>query len=126
MGPSGSGKSTLAGLLLRFLQTTGGAIRLGDRCVEEYSLAFYYSYFGYVSQKTTLFNLSVRENIAMGWTAVPLERIQEVCGTVRLRETVENLPQGYETLLAKRACSCRAVRCSGSHLPERWSEIRRF
>lgn len=102
MGPSGSGKSTLAGLLLRFLQTTGGAIRLGDRRVEDYSLAFYYSYFGYVSQKTTLFNLSVRENIAMGWTAVPLERIREVCETVRLRETVENLPQGYETLLGEK------------------------
>ncbi len=34
----------------------------------------------------------------MGWTAVPLERIQEACERVRLHEFVEKLPQGYDTV----------------------------
>lgn len=102
MGPSGSGKSTLAGLLLRFLQPTGGALYFGGRDASDYSLAFYYTYFGYVSQKTTLFNVSIKENIAMGWTAVPLDRIYEACARVRLHETIEKLPQGYDTILGEK------------------------
>lgn len=101
MGASGSGKSTLAGLLLRLQSPTNGRILLGGKPVEDYSLAFYYSFFGYVCQRVNLFGLSIRDNIAVGWPHVPFDRIQEAAHQVRLHEVVEALPQGYDTVLGR-------------------------
>ncbi|OGV70678.1 MAG: hypothetical protein A3K19_33240 [Lentisphaerae bacterium RIFOXYB12_FULL_65_16] len=101
MGASGSGKSTLVSLLLRFQTPTRGHIFLGGKDIEDYSPRFYYSFFGYVSQRINLFNFSVRENIALGWHQVPFDRIQDAARQVQLHEVIEALPHGYDTVLGR-------------------------
>jgi ATP-binding cassette, subfamily B, bacterial len=98
MGPSGSGKSTLAQLLTRFLQPTGGKILFGGKDIRSYPMAFYLSFFAYVSQEMHLFRETFRENIAMGWYGVPMDRIREVASLVRIKEAIEALPAQYETI----------------------------
>lgn len=101
MGHSGSGKSTLAQLLIRFLRPAGGEILFGGKNIEEFPMSFYLSYFAYVGQETHLFRQSFRDNIAMGWYGVPLERIREVAGLVRMSEAIEKLPRGYDSVFGE-------------------------
>lgn len=108
MGVSGAGKSTLMGLLLRFYEPEQGEILLGGRPVEGFDPAFFYSFFGYVSQRTNLFDLTIRENVSLGWHEVPEDRILEVLEVVRLKDVVERLPRGLDTPLGD-----RGVRLSG-------------
>ncbi|MBP7864442.1 MAG: ABC transporter ATP-binding protein [Acidobacteria bacterium] len=102
MGASGAGKSTLMGLLLRFYEQDRGEIRFGGKPVGSYDPAFFYSFFGYVSQRTNLFDLTLRENVALGWHAVPEDRVWAVLDVVRLKEVVEALPRGLDTPLGPR------------------------
>lgn len=101
MGPSGSGKSTLLHLLMRFQKVTGGDILFGGKNIDHYPLPFYLTFFSYVSQKTHLFKLSVQDNVAMGWYHVPAELVTNAVKTVRMHETVTELPNGYDTVLLK-------------------------
>lgn len=66
VGRSGSGKSTLATLLMRFYQPGSGRILLDDEPIESFLLADYRKQFALVSQQVTLFNDSIRNNIAYG------------------------------------------------------------
>lgn len=101
MGPSGSGKSTLLHLLMRFQKVTGGEILFGGKNIDHYPLPFYLTFFSYVSQKTHLFKLSVLDNVSMGWYHVPPELVTNAVKTVRMHETVTELPNGYNTVLSK-------------------------
>ncbi len=102
VGPSGSGKSTLAQLITRFLKPETGEILFGGKDVESYPLPFYLTFFAYVRQETHLFRETFRENIAMGWYGVPLERIKEVAALVRIADVIESLPEQYETVFAEK------------------------
>jgi ABC-type bacteriocin/lantibiotic exporter with double-glycine peptidase domain len=99
MGQSGSGKSTLVNLLLRFAVPDAGTITLGDYDIQRYPIAAYLSHFGYVRQETYLFNLSVKENIVLGWGGVPDFLIEDVIAKVGLKETIESLPGGYDAII---------------------------
>lgn len=98
-GTSGKGKSTVIQLLLRFLQPDAGRILMDGRDISGYSLPLYLSYFSYVSQSTYLFNLSLRENIAMGWPGTPHDVIVRAAKMVRMHEIIEQLPAKYDTVI---------------------------
>ena len=66
VGKSGSGKSTLAGLIPRFYHPQGGEILVDDTPLNDYELANLRSHMAIVSQQVTLFNDSIRRNIAYG------------------------------------------------------------
>ncbi|BBK35704.1 ABC transporter permease [Allostella sp. ATCC 35155] len=97
MAPSGSGKSTLVDLLLRFREPQTGTITLGGVDSRHIALPVWLTYFSHVAQKTHLFNLSVAENIAMGWYGVPADQIRRVARLVRMDRVIEALPEGYDT-----------------------------
>jgi ATP-binding cassette, subfamily B, bacterial len=101
MGQSGSGKSTLAQLITRFLVPNAGHVLFGGKDVRSYPLAFYLSFFAYVRQEAHLFKVSFRDNIAMGWYGVPMDRIREAASLVRMNEVIERLPMQYETVYAE-------------------------
>ncbi len=102
VGPSGSGKTTLVNLIPRFYEPQQGAIRLNERPVQEYTLASLRRNIGLVSQDSFLFNLSVRDNVAYGLPEVDDTAVVQACKTAYAHEFVEQLPQGYDTLLGER------------------------
>ncbi len=101
MGQSGSGKSTLAQLITRFLAPSSGHVLFGGKDVRSYPLAFYLSFFAYVRQEAHLFKVSFKDNIAMGWYGVPLDRIKEAASLVRMNDVIERLPMHYDTVYAE-------------------------
>ena len=66
VGRSGSGKSTLASLLPRFYDVERGHITLDGTDIQSYELSNLRRHISFVSQQVTLFNDSLRNNIAYG------------------------------------------------------------
>ncbi|MDT0643801.1 ABC transporter ATP-binding protein [Zunongwangia sp. F363] len=104
VGENGAGKTTLIKLLLRFYEPTEGEILLDGIPVKKYNQAAYQQYFGVIFQDFVKFELTLRENIAMG-------EIQEINDQQRLdsaaqkslaQEVVAEMPLGYNQQLGKR------------------------
>jgi len=101
VGQTGSGKTTLVNLLTRFYDVDEGAILLDGRDVRDYRLQDLRGAFGVVLQDTSLFAMSVRENISYGRTGVPLEDIVRCAREVGADEFISRLPEGYDTVLVQ-------------------------
>ena len=102
VGRSGSGKSTLANLIPRFYHHDQGQILLDGLDVEDYTLRNLRRHIALVTQHVTLFNDSVRNNIAYGDLAgAPLEAVQQAAGDAYAAEFIEKMPQGYDTLVGE-------------------------
>ncbi|WP_312762972.1 lipid A export permease/ATP-binding protein MsbA [Stutzerimonas balearica] len=102
VGRSGSGKSTLANLIPRFYHHEAGQILLDGEDVEAYTLRNLRRHIALVTQQVTLFNDTVANNIAYGDLAgAPLEDIREAARAAYADEFIEQMPQGYETLVGE-------------------------
>ncbi|VXC14985.1 Lipid A export ATP-binding/permease protein MsbA [Pseudomonas sp. 8Z] len=102
VGRSGSGKSTLANLIPRFYQHEQGQILLDGLAIEAYTLRNLRRHIALVTQHVTLFNDSVRNNIAYGDLAgAPLEAVQRAAADAYAAEFIEKMPQGYDTLVGE-------------------------
>lgn len=108
VGASGAGKSTLADLLPRFQEATTGRVLLDGIDVRELRLGELRSLFGIVTQETILFHATVRENIAYGVAGATEEQVRAAARAANAAEFIEQLPDGYETMLGE-----RGVRLSG-------------
>ncbi|WP_283135120.1 peptidase domain-containing ABC transporter [Rhizohabitans arisaemae] len=99
VGASGSGKSTLAKLLLALHTPTEGEIRYDGVPLPELNLRTLRRQFGVVTQDPSLFNGSIRENIAFNDPDATLERIVDASVLAALHDEVMAMPMGYETML---------------------------
>lgn len=97
MGPSGCGKSTLAKLLQGFYQPTEGAIKIDGHDIRHLSANELRACFGVVPQETMLFSGSIYDNIVLGSAHASFEDAIFACKAAGIHETIEALPQGYQT-----------------------------
>lgn len=102
VGASGSGKTTLTSLVPRFYDPTSGRLTVDDHDVRRVTLASLRSQIGLVTQETTLFNDTVRNNIAYGLCDVPLDRVIEAAKAAHAHPFIERLPEGYDTVVRER------------------------
>ncbi|KAL3102064.1 hypothetical protein niasHS_003473 [Heterodera schachtii] len=99
VGPSGCGKSTVVQLLERHYDPIGGSICVDGVDIRQLSIRHLRHCMALVGQEPTLFNLSIRENIAYGLTEKEAteERITRAAKIANIHQFVETLPQKYET-----------------------------
>ena len=112
VGSSGSGKSSLVNLIPRFYNLKQGSILLDDKDIKDYSLASLRQQIAIVSQKVTLFNSTIYSNIAYGDLAdKSAKQVKAAAKMANAHEFIENLPDGYETLIGD-----DGVMLSGGHV----------
>jgi ATP-binding cassette, subfamily B, multidrug efflux pump len=102
LGKTGSGKSTIINLIPRFYDPTGGKVLIDGIDVREVTLNSLRSQIGIVLQETTLFQGSVRENIAYGRPGATLEEVQAAARAAQADDFIKDLPEGYETQVGER------------------------
>ncbi|MFC5368720.1 ABC transporter ATP-binding protein [Salinirubrum litoreum] len=108
VGPTGAGKSTLLKLLPRLYDADAGAVRIDGQDVRDVTLRSLRRAIGYVGQDPFLFYGTVRENVRYGTFDASDAAVEEAVRRAQAHEFVENLPDGYDTLVGE-----RGVRLSG-------------
>jgi ATP-binding cassette subfamily B protein len=102
VGPSGGGKSTIVNLLLRQWDPQGGEIRIGERKLMDFPLADVQRLFAVVSQRSYIFNDTLRENIRMGKYDATEEELWAACDKAGLTDWLKTLPDGLDTQAGER------------------------
>jgi ATP-binding cassette, subfamily B, bacterial MsbA len=105
VGPSGGGKSTIADMIPRFYDPDSGSILINGCDLREIDLEGLRKNLGVVTQETVLFNDTLRNNIAYGEEDIPLERIKLAASVANALEFVEELPDGFDTLIGERGAT---------------------
>ena len=105
VGPSGAGKSTLVDLIPRFYDTLSGAVKIDGKDIKELKINSLRSLMGIVTQETFLFDDSVKANIAYGVENISDERVKNAAKAANAHEFIQNLPEGYDTIIGERGVS---------------------
>lgn len=108
VGPSGAGKSTIMNLIPRFHDIDAGTITIDGTDVRDATLESLYANISLVSQEVTLFDDTVRANIAYGKPDASDDEIREAARHAAALEFIDDLPDGFETQVGE-----RGVRLSG-------------
>ncbi|HET8840544.1 MAG TPA: peptidase domain-containing ABC transporter, partial [Ktedonobacteraceae bacterium] len=101
VGRSGSGKTTLGSLLLGLYLPTTGNIFYDDLELRTLNYQTVRAQFGVVTQSSTIFSGSMRDNIALNDPSIPLEKIQQVARAAAIHDDIVQMPMGYETLVSE-------------------------
>ncbi len=96
VGPSGAGKSTLVSLLLRFWED-GGAIHIGGRPLNGLTQDDAHRLVAVVSQRTHLFNTTVRENLRIARMDASDDALRAAAQSAQVDEFIMTLPEDYRT-----------------------------
>ncbi|MED6342222.1 MAG: lipid A export permease/ATP-binding protein MsbA, partial [Pseudomonadota bacterium] len=100
VGRSGSGKSTLASLLPRFYDAKRGVIKLDGIDINDFQLASLRQQIALVSQQVTLFNDTLRNNIAYGDLAdIDDAEIMLAVQRAHADEFINAMPEGLDTIV---------------------------
>ena len=100
VGASGSGKSTILDLLLGILDPTEGRISISELNPRE-AIAFFPGKIAYVPQQVSVFNKSLRENMALGVSSLDIDekRLNECARISDLEGMINELVNGFETVI---------------------------
>lgn len=105
VGPPGSGKSTIAHLLPRYYDVTGGRILIGGQDIRSVTLSSLRDAVKVVQQDPFLFTSSLENNVAYGDPWVDDESIELAASLAQIDGFVNQLPDGYRTLVGERGVS---------------------
>tara|TARA_Y100001935_G_scaffold134307_1_gene111157 strand:+ start:887 stop:2623 length:1737 start_codon:yes stop_codon:yes gene_type:complete len=108
VGHSGSGKSTIMNLIPRFYDCQTGDITIDDQSVYETTIKSLRNEISMVSQETTLFDDTIKNNIKYAKQDATDEEVFEVARLSFCEEFIKNLPNQYDTLIGE-----NGVRLSG-------------
>jgi len=102
VGESGSGKSTMADLLPRFYDIQKGSIEYDGKEVADLNISDLRAAIGIVSQESYLFNDTVFNNIAFGFTHATKEDVVRAAKIAHAHHFIEAMENGYETIIGDR------------------------
>lgn len=101
IGPSGAGKSSLMNLLLGFQPLQQGQIRVAGVPLEQLDPEAWLASVAWVSQHTTLFPGTLRDNLLLARPDASEVQLQDACRQAHVLEFVDRLPQGLDTTVAE-------------------------
>jgi subfamily B ATP-binding cassette protein MsbA len=100
VGRSGSGKTTMASLIPRFYELQQGRILLDGKDIRSYELRTLRKQIALVSQQVTLFNDTLRNNIAYGdLVSSSDDQVEQAIERAHAKEFIETLPEGLDTIV---------------------------
>jgi ATP-binding cassette subfamily B multidrug efflux pump len=102
VGESGVGKSTLIDLISRYYSPTKGKILIDGRDIEEVNLQSLRKYIAIVPQEVSLFNDTIKNNIAYGKPRASMKKIIEVSKAANAHEFIDKFSKKYEQLVGER------------------------
>ena len=102
VGPSGAGKSTILNLIPRFYDPNEGRILIDGQEIQNVTIDSLRRSIALVSQDVTMFNDTVRANIAYGRSNATEEEIVEAARGAAAHEFISELPDGYDTMVGER------------------------
>jgi len=101
VGRSGSGKSTLTRLVQRLYVPERGRVLVDGQDIAVIDTTSLRQQVGVVLQENTLFNRSVRDNIALTNPALPIEAVIDAAKLAGAHEFICELPEGYDTVVGE-------------------------
>ena len=101
VGHSGSGKSTILNLIPRFYDCGSGDISVDDQSIYSVTLHSLRKNISLVSQETTLFDDTIKNNIKYANLDASDEEILRAAKLSHCDEFINNLPEKYETLIGE-------------------------
>ncbi|KAK6909726.1 protoheme IX farnesyltransferase [Kwoniella mangroviensis CBS 8507] len=104
VGGSGSGKSSIQLLLLRFYDPTSGSVFFDGQDIKSFVPESWRSRIGIVPQDPILFGGTIEQNIAYGHPNATREEVKRAARVAHC-DFIENLPQGYNTIINKNSLS---------------------
>ena len=108
VGHSGSGKSTIMNLIPRFYNITSGKIEIDGQSVNDVKISSLRNVISLVSQDTTLFDDTIKNNISYANLDASDEEIMEAAKLSNCDEFINQLPKKYETIIGE-----NGIRLSG-------------
>ncbi len=102
VGPVGSGKSTLAALIPHLYEIEDGRLWIGGNDINRIPLEPLRASIAMVPQDSFLFSMTLAENLAFGLDAASGERARSAASSAQLDGDVDELPQGFDTLVGER------------------------
>ena len=99
VGPSGAGKTSLINLVPRFLDVSGGAIRINGQDVRDMTIKSLRDHIALVSQEAVIFDDTVAANIAFGKQGASREQIIQAAKDSAAHSFIMQLEDGYDTVL---------------------------
>ena len=102
VGSSGAGKSTLADLVPRFHDVTGGKVLIDGINIKHYSLHAVRNLMSIVTQEPILFNDTIANNIALGFTDATEEQIIEAAKIANAHDFIIKKEGGYKSNIGDR------------------------
>ena len=101
VGPTGAGKSSIIRLLCRLYEPSKGRILVDGIDIRDIPQADLRRYIGVILQESFLFAGDVKRNITLG-DDYSLEEVKQAAKLVNIDRFIENLPDGYNTILRER------------------------
>ena len=108
VGPTGVGKTTIVSLIERFYDPQSGSVKIDGEDIKNLTVESLRSQISMVLQDVFLFNGSIAENISYSVKGATAEQIREAAEIACASEFIEQMPDGYDTLIGE-----RGVRLSG-------------
>ena len=102
VGPTGAGKTSIISLIARFYDPIEGRVMIDGVDIRRYQQKSLRQQMSFVLQETMLFHAPVWRNIAYGKPEAPRAEIVRAAELANATEFIENLPDGYDTVLGER------------------------
>lgn len=101
VGESGAGKSTILNLVIGFNFANEGKVTVDGYDMRDIDLRTYRKHLAVVPQTSILFSGTIRDNITYGIENVDDETLNRVVDAANLRELVDSLPEGLDTVVGE-------------------------